>query len=127
MTGREILILSSLFFAHYLGDFSPLATARMQAAKADGGPLLTIAAHAAVHSLLAGLAVLLLAAVNWSTVLVVIAIIFVSHFALDALKARLGQRFPALNSAQRNEFWYVLGMDQFAHALVLIFMMPLVT
>jgi hypothetical protein len=61
MTTTAILLLVVLFVAHYLGDYTPLATPRMQRAKAAGRPVGPIAAHALVHAALVALAVLAVA------------------------------------------------------------------
>ncbi len=103
MTGQAVVLLCGLLFAHYLGDYTPLATPRMQEAKAVGGPLLFIAAHAAVHALLVALVVALVVGMAWPT-----------------LRAKLGQRYPKLNDCQKSGFWYSLGVDQLGHGLILV-------
>lgn len=120
MSGEAVLLLLGLFFGHFLGDFTHLATARMQYAKSNGGPLLYIAGHAAVHGVLVGIAVMALAAPSWSIAAAAITIELVTHFALDAGRARLGRRYSTLNDPQARPFWYALGFDQFAHGLVLV-------
>lgn len=127
VSGSEVLIVSALLVAHYVGDFSPLATAGMQRAKANGGPLLVIAGHAGVHGVLVALVATIFAAPGGRFVFAAALIVFVTHFALDAAKARLGRRFPLLNAPQNKEFWYVLGLDQLGHALVLVGLTPLIT
>lgn len=120
MSGEAILLLLGLFFGHFLGDFTHLATARMHYAKSNGGPLLDIAGHAAVHGVLVAVVVATLAAPAWSIVVAAAAIELVTHFALDAGRARLGRRYSTLNDPRRRPFWYALGFDQFAHGLVLL-------
>ena len=120
MSGQAVLLLLGLFFGHFLGDFTHLATARMHNAKANGGPLFDIAGHAAVHGILVGLVVALLAAPAWTIILGAVVIELVTHFGLDAARARLGRRYSALNDPRGRTFWYVLGFDQFAHGLVLV-------
>ena len=120
MSTTAISLLAALFMAHFLGDFTPLATARMQRAKASGGPMGPIAAHAAVHAALVGLAVLLVARPAPSVVALAVLIELVSHFAIDAIRARLGTRLPVLSNPGSNPFWWALGVDQLLHGLVLI-------
>ncbi len=120
MTTQAAWLLAGLFLAHCLGDFSPLATGRMQVAKANGGPMYLIGGHAAVHTVLVAAAVALLARPVWPLVLAAAGIELVTHFMLDAGRARLGHRFPALNDHRDNTFWYALGADQLAHGLVLV-------
>jgi lipid-A-disaccharide synthase-like uncharacterized protein len=125
MTGQTIALLCAFLVAHYLGDFTPLATRRMQEAKVRGEPIL-IAAHAGVHALLVVLATLLIAAPGWKTTAIVAAFIFTTHFALDFLRPALARRFPALADPGQSVFWYFLGLDQLGHGLVLIFAVTLI-
>ena len=120
MTGQAVWLISGLLFGHFLGDFTPLATDRMQHAKANGGPLLPIFAHAAVHTLLAGTVIVLAAGPAWRIVAIAAAIELTTHFIIDAGRARLGLRFASLRSPSENAFWYALGADQLSHALILV-------
>ena len=126
MTGRAIWLMASLFFAHFLGDFTLLSTKRMQEAKATGRPAGPIAAHGLVHALLVGAAVALVA---WSGVLVVVTVVaieFASHFGIDWTRGRLTAGRPSLSSPGSSAFWMVLGLDQLAHYLVLLWIGALV-
>ena len=60
MTAQTMVLLAFLFVGHFLGDFTPLASARMQEAKLSGTPLGPIALHALVHAVLVGIALLAL-------------------------------------------------------------------
>ncbi len=120
MTTQAVLLLAGLFLAHFLGDFTPLATPRMLAAKANAQPIWLIAAHAGVHTALVTLVILLVVLPAGSTVLLAAAIQFATHFLLDAGRAKLGQIDPILNDPGRNRFWHLLGLDQLAHAFVLV-------
>lgn len=120
MTAQAFWLLAGFLCAHHIGDFSPLATARMQEAKADGGPMMAIAAHAAVHGVLVAIVVALVLGLNAPPIATAFGIVFVTHFLLDAGRARLGRRFRALNDPGNSPFWHALGIDQLAHALVLV-------
>ncbi len=126
MTTQAATLLAGLFFAHYLGDFTPLSTPDMLEAKANAKPMWLIGAHAAVHTLLVALVILIVVFPSWSIFALALAIEFFTHFAIDAGRARLGRRHPGLNDPRRNVFWYVLGLDQMAHALVLLGLAALV-
>ncbi len=117
---QAVWLLTGLLAAHCVGDFSPLATTRMLEAKANGGPLLSIAGHAAVHTLLAGIVVALLARPALPGLALAAGLVFVTHFALDAGRALLGRRFRVLNDTRQRAFWYALGLDQLGHGLVLV-------
>lgn len=120
MSQQAIWLLAGLLTAHCAGDFSPLATTRMLEAKANGGPLVSIAGHAAVHTLLVVLVVALLAGPTLPALALIAGLVFVTHFALDASRALLGRRFRALNDTRQRAFWYALGLDQLGHGLVLV-------
>ena len=126
MTGQMVVLLGGLFFAHYLGDFTPLVTRRMLEAKSNGSPMLPIFFHAGVHAVLITCVILVAAFPAWKILLLAAAIEFFTHFAIDAGRAALGQRFPDVNNPGRSAFWHLLGVDQFAHAAVLIFLAALV-
>jgi len=120
VTTDAALLLAALMVAHFLADFTGLATARMQEAKRNGGPASIIAAHAGVHGLL--MAPLLLyvggagvAAAGWLT-----AVICGSHFLIDLSRARMGLRFGRLGDPDGKPFWVALGLDQLLHGLVLV-------
>src|SRR5512135_1969618 len=126
MTGAAVLLLVLLFAAHFLGDFTPLSTAKMQKAKAVGKPLGPIAAHAGVHALLIGLVVTVAARPGVRLAAAAVVIAFVTHLVIDWAKGRLGAGRPDLFNPDRQAFWTVLGVDQFAHGLVLIWIATLV-
>jgi len=120
VSAQAAVLLGMLFVGHFLGDFTPLATARMQEAKANGGPMSLIAAHAALHAFLTGLAVALVVGPEPAVLALVVGLQFLTHFGLDAFRARLGVRVPALKDPGKNTYWTALGLDQLAHGLVLI-------
>lgn len=120
MSTTATTLLVALFVGHFLGDFTPLATARMQKAKAEGGPMGPIAAHAGVHAILVAISVLAVLRPGLSMVAAAVAVEFVTHFAIDAVRARIGVRVPALSDPGSNPFWWALGVDQLLHGLVLI-------
>ena len=120
MSTQAAILLATLMVGHFLGDFTPLATARMLEAKARGGPMRLIAAHAALHAVLTGLAVALVARPESSLLALAIGLQFVAHWGLDAFRARLGVTLPALGDPTRNVYWTALGLDQLAHWLVLL-------
>ncbi len=126
MTSEAAILLCGLFLAHYCGDFTPLATRRMLEAKVAAQPLWPIAAHAGVHTALMALVIVLAASPDPAILLLACAVQFVTHFVLDAGRARLGRWYPALNDASRSRFWHVLGLDQLAHAIVLILVATIV-
>ena len=126
MTGQAAVLLAALMLTHFLGDFTPLASARMQDAKAAGTPIGPIAAHALIHAALLGLTVALIARPSVQTVVAAMAIQFWTHLGLDWGKGRLGGAHPDLADPGQQAFWTALGFDQFLHGLVLVWIVWLV-
>ncbi|MFO7589027.1 MAG: DUF3307 domain-containing protein [Gemmatimonadota bacterium] len=120
MSGAAAVLLAALLVAHELGDFTPLATPRMHRAKAEGGPMGPIAAHAAVHGVLVGLAVLVVVSPSLPVLATAVGLEWATHFAIDLGRGRLGLRVPALADLHGSAFWWALGVDQLLHGLVLV-------
>jgi hypothetical protein len=113
--------------AHYLGDFTPLSTGRMLEAKAAGGPISLIASHAGVQAVLVGIVVAAATGFEANLVGAAITIEFLTHFAIDLARGRLGARFLEVRDASQRPFWWGLGLDQLAHYLVLLWIAAMVT
>lgn len=120
MSPPALLLLVALLIGHNLGDFTPLATASIRRAKAEGGPLHLIAVHAAVHGVLVGLAALIVVGPAPPVLALAVGLELVTHFGIDATRTRLGLRVPALADMHSNAFWWALGVDQLLHGLVLV-------
>ncbi len=127
MTTNAVWLLGALLICHFLGDFTHLSTDRMQTAKAAGSPLTSILAHATVHATLVLIAVWAIATTSWSLVLVAAGIELGTHFAIDAFRARLEVRLPAVRDPSRRTHWYVFGVDQLLHGLVLLWIVVVVS
>lgn len=119
MSRETTWLFGLLFAAHYAGDFSPLITREMREAKTGLRSPGLIAAHAGVHTVLVFAAVGLVLR-SWRLALLAAAIEFLTHFALDFAKMKLGGRFEVLRDPYRDPYWYAFGADQLAHALVLV-------
>lgn len=113
-------LLAALMVAHYLADFTGLATARMQEAKSGGGPASVIAGHAAVHGLLMAPIIVLLGDTSIARAGWLAAVVVGSHFLIDLTRARAGVRFAPLRDPNGKPFWAALGLDQLLHGLVLV-------
>ena len=120
MTEQAAVLLIFLFVGHFLGDFTPLATARMLEAKLTGSPIGPIALHALVHAVLVGLAVAAIARPVPMLILAAVSVEFWTHLGLDWVKGKMSVRRPALGDPGQPIFWTALGIDQLAHALVLV-------
>lgn len=120
MTTEAFVLLLALLVAHELGDFTPLATERIRRAKADGWPVGPIAAHAAIHAVLVGLAVWIVVGPSMSILALAVCLELLTHFSIDLTRARLSIRIPVLSDVRSNPFWWALGVDQLLHGMVLV-------
>ncbi|HSM32144.1 MAG TPA: DUF3307 domain-containing protein [Woeseiaceae bacterium] len=127
MTLQATVLLASLLLAHFLGDFTPLASQSMQRAKAIGAPVGPIALHALVHAALVAIVVAAVVSPGVRLVALAGAIEFLSHLGLDWGRGRLGRSITALFDPSRQIFWTAFGLDQAAHAIVLVGIALLVT
>lgn len=119
MTGEATLLLSLLLIAHFLGDYTPLASAPMQAAKVGNGRAAWIAAHAGVHAVLVVAAVAVVR-LEPTLLFAVAGIEFATHLMMDVIKMRLTRSSEALRDPTRGPFWHLHGFDQLIHGLVLV-------
>lgn len=119
--------MGALLVAHFLADFTPLSTPRMLEAKSTAKAPGWILLHAGVHGALVALAVWGAVRPGWSLIAAAFGIELATHFAIDAARARLGVRVPALGDPSRRSFWHFLGFDQLLHGLVLVGIAVLVT
>ncbi len=127
MSSEAILLLSLLLVAHTLGDFTPLATRGMREAKAGIGPAWPIALHAVVHGILVLGAVAVVRPFSWRLLAGAAAIEYATHLLIDFAKMRLVVRYRILQNPAGGPFWYLFGVDQLSHALVLLGIAALVT
>lgn len=128
-----VTVLILLNICHWLGDYTHLSTKRMLDAKRIGNPLLTILSHAATHAGLMGLTLAIYIKkvdVDMETLMmwsIVILIQLVSHFIIDVLKGKLNIWFPRVSNPSNKAHWYVFGLDQLLHQLIIILMAYLIT
>ena len=119
-----ILLLILLNIAHFLGDYTHLSTAEMLQAKRIGSPLFPIFLHAITHTVLFG--IVLWYFTDTITRFICLGIELISHFAIDVLKGKLNVWFPSLSNPANKFHWYVFGLDQFAHQLIIILIVYLI-
>lgn len=122
-----IVLLILLNIGHFLGDYTHLSTGKML--KAKGKPIGPIALHGLVHGLLCFSICLLYATIliklnmpypSFSIVLFCFIIMFLTHTAIDILKGRLNLFYPKLSNPKNVFHWYVFGLDQLLHQIVII-------
>ena len=126
MTDQALILLVVLLLAHYLGDFTHLSTPRMLEAKATGRSISWIGIHAGVHAILVGIAVGVIVAPTSKVLLLAAVLEFATHFLIDTGRAKLCVSFPSCATTDHDGYWYLLGLDQLAHGLVLLAIAALV-
>ena len=119
----ETLLLISLFFCHFLADYTHLSTAWMLGAKRLGRPIIPILAHASVHAFLMMLVLWFFLDHNQGYLLLKLVLFqLLTHFTIDLWKGRMNAWFPSLQSPANKWHWIVFGADQFFHAVIIILM-----
>jgi hypothetical protein len=116
-----ILLLVALNIGHFIGDYTHLSTNWMLSAKRLGKPLTPIFIHALIHTLLVQV-VLMLFNVFGITMCILMAFELITHFLIDVLKGRLNGWFPSLQKPTNKFHWYIFGLDQLLHQVVIILM-----
>lgn len=114
-------LLISLFFCHYLADFTHLSTSWMLDAKRFGKPLSPIFAHACMHGILM-LIVMWFFPINNHVIVNLACFQVITHFIIDVWKGRMNGWFPSLANPTNKFHWWIFGIDQFFHATVIILM-----
>lgn len=114
-------LLITLFFCHWLADYTPLSTTWMLRAKKFGTPIWPIGAHAAVQAAAMGFGMLFFAMpiTMWTRL---VALQFATHWLIDIGKGRATKHWTILQDITKPPFWVLMGFDQFLHQLVIIFM-----
>lgn len=118
-------LLLSLFFCHFLADYTHLSTAWMLNAKRLGKPLTPILVHAWVHALLM-ISTLMIFGIDESLCIKLYFFQWITHFIIDVWKGRMNGWFPALQNPANKWHWIVFGIDQLFHAVVIILMVHFV-
>lgn len=119
-----------LLFAHWLGDYTHLSRPYMLAAKRTGAPLMPIFDHALVHACLVAVVVTMYLPNNPLSIgplVICFMLELVTHFLIDVLKGRLNVWMPKLKNPANPYHWYVFGLDQCAHLLVLLWIANIIT
>lgn len=117
---KEYLLIQ-LFACHYLADFSHFSNDWMLAAKKIGKPLFPIFCHAGIHAILMAI-VLMLYGLSLDLISVLSVLQLYTHFFIDLGKGKMNYYFPSLQSPSNKWHWFVFGLDQFLHTIVILLM-----
>lgn len=119
MNGNTLFLIILLMICHWLADFTHLSTAYMLKAKSKGSPLFPIFLHACVHGFLM-MCVLFFFTPTLKSLLFLTSFEIITHFLLDTFKGKLNVWFPTLQDSTNPFHWYIFGVDQFCHQLVIL-------
>jgi len=114
----HLSILISLFFCHFLADFTWLSTYWILDAKRIGKPYFPIFVHATIHALLVFLC-LFLFKISFDKLIICYLFELISHFVIDVLKGKMNLWFPYVSNMNNKMYWVVFGFDQFLHICVI--------
>lgn len=115
-------ILLSLFFCHFLADYTHLSNKWMLDAKKFGKPLYPIFTHAFIHASLMLVCLSLFFGVRGSDLTILFVFQLITHFLIDVCKGRMNEWIPSLQSPANKWHWIVFGFDQFLHSVAIIIM-----
>lgn len=115
-------LLLSLFFCHFLADYTHLSTTWMLSAKRLGKPLFPIFIHALLHACLMLIVLSLLGGFSGLILSYLFLFQLATHFTIDVWKGRMNGWFPSLQSPANKWHWITFGADQYFHAVVIIVM-----
>lgn len=115
----NVSMLILLLVSHYIFDYTHCSTQGMLAAKRFGTPLGPIFQHAVFHMMGVSL-VLAWYHLQAPVVLVCLLTELLTHFLIDTGKGRLNKLYPVLQENTRYPHWYIFGLDQLLHQLVMV-------
>ena len=121
MSETKLILLFALQVCHWLADYSHLSMSFMLAAKKSGKPLSPIFAHAMIHGALMSLVLGFFMERNWLWIVLVLFQI-ATHFVIDVWKGKMNVWFPCIANSENKEHWYIFGLDQMFHQVVIILM-----
>jgi hypothetical protein len=114
----DFLYFTVLLICHWAGDFTHLSRPYMLAAKKFGTPAKPIFDHAAVHGTLMGVATFCFTG-NLLAAAIVFTVQLATHFFIDVLKGKCNKWFPTVQNPAKYPHWYLFGVDQFLHIMVI--------
>lgn len=120
-----ITLLILLNICHILGDYTHLSTTWMLTAKRIGKPIFPIFCHGLVHASLMWITLHLYLGeciVNLQIIEMVCLLQLVSHTGIDILKGRMNVWFPKFANPMNKAHWYLFGIDQLCHYLIIFLM-----
>lgn len=98
----------------------------MLAAKRIGKPLSPIFLHSFIHTSLMGAVIALYGCKNVQ-LLACMVLQLLSHFVIDVLKGKLNVWVPIVSNPVNKQHWYIFGLDQLLHQLIIVIMFYIAT
>lgn len=135
MESNILILLLSLFFCHFLADFTHLSTNWMLRAKQFGSPIFPILCHAFIHATLMATTLEIYChytiygyetkLFEFTRVDKLFFLQLITHFLIDFWKGRMNFWFPVLTDPSNKLHWILYGFDQYLHAIVILVMVYL--
>lgn len=126
----HITLLILFFICHWAADFTHLSMPYMLEAKKIGKPLGPIYTHAMVHAVLMTVVIIFYGFAygvpDMHSWVYYFWLQLISHFLIDTLKGKLNVWVPSVANPANKIYWYVFGLDQLLHTLVIILMWYLI-
>jgi len=117
----HITLLILFLVTHYIADYTHLSTSWMLVAKRSGTPLYPIFIHAFIHTSLM-LAICSFFHLGNQILAELFLLQLLSHFTIDVLKGKMNIWFSKVANPANKVHWYIFGLDQLLHQLVIVLM-----
>lgn len=117
----QISFLVLLLICHWAADFSHLSMPYMLQAKRIGRPIMPILHHALIHGTLM-LSVMLLYSSDYMGIFGCFMFEVATHWGIDITKGKISDEWPKLADPSNPYHWYIFGLDQLLHVIVIIIM-----
>lgn len=124
-----LILFIILNVCHWMADYTHLSTKWMLTAKRTGSPSFPIFCHALIHATLMSIVIFIFITSVTHIVSLPLNIEFklfvfqlCTHFLIDTLKGKINVWFPSVSNQANIKHWYVFGLDQLLHQIVIILM-----
>lgn len=114
----NLAVLIGFLLCHWAADFTHLSRPFMLAAKRIGKPLTPIFCHSLIHGFLMSNVAGIVYGMN--AAYIILAWVTLTHFLIDVWKGKMNVWFPSLLNPANVFHWWIFGIDQLLHILVII-------
>jgi hypothetical protein len=115
---ENIILLISLFFSHYIVDYTPIGNA----IEVQNNTYRTLIIHSLIHSFVLGIITIgysyFIKNINSEIIIYSILIQLLSHYLIDLCVGIINKYYPKVETKTMQSL--ILGVDQFLHSIALI-------